>query len=77
MEKRGDVLNQLAIITDMIEKMNLVCSSTTLTIPLSEDEFIRVFNTIQEKYEKKLSIPIDSFSLKIGMVNVIFNMSNV
>ena len=62
MEKKGDVLNQLAIISDLLEKINLDTLSTTIIIELNKVEF-----------EK----PKDTFSITIGNADIVFNTSNV
>jgi len=77
MEKKGDILNQLAIISDLIEKMNINTESSTLVIGLTENEFNKIFDIVQKKYNKKIEKPKDTFKLSIGSVDVIFNMNNV
>jgi hypothetical protein len=77
MEKKGDLLNQIAIISDLLEKINADTKSTTIVIELSKLEFERVFETIQKKYGRKMEKPESSFSITMGLVDVIFNTSNV
>ena len=43
MEKKGDLLNQLAIISDLIEKVNLNVTNSTIVLELSDDEYIKTF----------------------------------
>ena len=50
MEKKGELLNQLAIISDLLEKVNAETKSTTIILELSNQEFIKAFDTIQKKY---------------------------
>jgi hypothetical protein len=50
MEKKGELLNQLAIISDLLEKVNAETKSTTIVFELSNMEFDRVFDGIQKKY---------------------------
>ena len=73
MEKKGDLLNQLAIISDLIEKANIEAKSQTVILELNEDTFIKTFNQIQEKYGRKIEKPGTTFSIKIGSVDIIFN----
>ena len=54
MEKKGELLNQLAIISDLLEKVNAETKSTTIVFELSNMEFDRVFESIQKKYGSKL-----------------------
>jgi len=77
MEKRGEMLNQLAIISDLLEKINLDCTSRTVVFQLKEDDFINAFETIQKKYGRKMDKPNKTFTITIGDVDIVFNMSNV
>ena len=77
MEKRGDLLNQLAVISDLLEKINLESESTTLVLNLSEKDFIETFNLIQKKYGRKMDKPNKTFTITIGFVDIVFNMNNV
>ena len=77
MEKKGNLLTQLGIIVDLIERLNLESIDQTLTFKLSPIEFERVFNIIQTRYEKKLTMPeTDEFVIKIEGITVIFSKSN-
>jgi hypothetical protein len=77
MEKKGELLNQIAIISDLLEKINADTKSTTIVIELSKLEFERVFETIQKKYGRRMEKPTNSFSITMGLVDVIFNTSSV
>jgi hypothetical protein len=77
MEKKGELLNQLAIICDLIEKLNSETESRTIVLEMNEEEFLKTFQTIQSKYGRKMEKPKDTFSIAIGMVDIVFNMSNV
>lgn len=77
MEKKGEILNQLAIISDLLEKMNAETISRTLIFEMSESEFLKTFEIIQKKYGRKLEKPTDTFTITIGMVDIVFNMNNV
>lgn len=77
MEKKGELLNQLAIISDLLEKLNAETETRTIIIELSEEEFIKTFNTIQKKYGRKLDKPQNTFTINMGTVDIIFNTSNV
>jgi hypothetical protein len=76
MEKKGEILNQLAIISDLLEKTNMQTKSSTIILELSKVEFERVFELIQKKYGKKIEVPNNSFTITIGMVDIVFNTSN-
>jgi hypothetical protein len=77
MEKKGDLLNQLAIVSDLLEKMNIESKSRTIIVEVSENEFDRVFNLVEQKYAKKLEKPKSSFNITIGTVDILFNTSSV
>jgi hypothetical protein len=77
MEKKGELLNQLAIISDLLEKINIETISRTVILELNKEEFEKSFELIQKKYGRKMDKPDGSFSISIGGVDIIFNMSNV
>jgi len=76
-EKKGELLNQLAIISDLIEKVNVESKSQTIIFELSNMEFENVFKLIQSKKGVKMDKPSNSFSITIGMVDIVFNTNNV
>ena len=76
MEKKGNLLNQMAIIVDLIENMNLNYESSTMVFQLSDDEYKKTFNYFNLKNNgRKITIG-DTFTIKMGIVDVIFNKSN-
>jgi hypothetical protein len=77
MERKGDLLNQLAIISDLIEKLSVQTVSSTVVLELSDEEFNYSFDFIQKKYGRKMDKPNDSFSITIGFVDLVFNKSSV
>lgn len=77
MEKKGDLLNQFAIIADLLEKVNMESESTTVVIGLSEKEFNRIFELIEKKYNRKTEKPNDTFKITIGLIDIIFNKNSV
>jgi hypothetical protein len=77
MEKKGELLNQLAIISDLLEKINTNTESKTIILELPESDFKNAFDTVQKKYNRKMEKPKNSFSISIGEVDIVFNMSNV
>jgi hypothetical protein len=77
MEKKGELINQLAIIVDLIENINANTKSSTIVFELSKMEFDRVFDYIEKKYDKRIEKPKNSFNITIGKVDVVFNTSNV
>lgn len=77
MEKKGDFFNQIAIISDLLEKINLESETRTVIFELNESEFNRVYKLINEKTKKNITTVKNKFSIVIGEVNIIFSKSNV
>jgi hypothetical protein len=76
MEKKGELINQLAIIVDLIENVNANVKSSTLVFELSKMEFDRVFDYIEKKYDRRIDKPKNSFNITIGKVDVVFNTNS-
>jgi len=76
MEKKGELINQLAIIVDLIENINTNTKSNTLVFELSKMEFERVFEYIEKKYDRRIEKPKNSFNITIRNVDVVFNTNN-
>lgn len=76
MEKKGDLLNQLAIICDLLEKINLETHSSVIIINLEKEEFDKTLNHLQKKYGEKIDNVKDRFTLSLGAIDVIFSTSN-
>lgn len=77
MEKKGELLNQLAIISDLIEKLKISSAPSTLIFELSEIEFDKVFDEIQKKYKSRIEKPENTFTITIGSVDIVFNTNSV
>lgn len=77
MEKRGEILNQFAIISDLLENVNLDVKSTTINIDLDNENFDKTFNLVQKKYGKKINEVNNTFTITIGIVDIIFSTNNV
>jgi hypothetical protein len=77
MEKKGDLLNQLAIISDLLEKINCETETNTIVLEMSEEEFMKTFQLIQKKYGRKMDKPQNTFSIRIGGVDIVFNTNSV
>lgn len=79
MEKRGEILKQLAIISDLLENINTETLFTTVTFIVDRDEFNKIYQKVS-KISKVGSTNIDQmFSIKIGTIEFVFslNKSNV
>ena len=77
MEKRGEILNQLSIISDLLEKINLEGENKTVIIDLSKKEFEKIYKLIISKINIGKTDINNRFSVKIGDIEFFFNMSNV
>jgi hypothetical protein len=77
MEKKGDLLNQLAIIVDLIEKINIEPNNKRLIFNLNDNDFIEVYNYFEKKYSKRTEKLKDTFTIIIESVEIIFNRNNV
>lgn len=77
MEKKGDLLNQLAIISDLVEKMNLTKQSSTIVFELESGVFESTFQYINKLQKNKMTKLDKTFTIKIGEVDIIFNKSSV
>jgi len=77
MEKKGELFNQLAIITDLLENVNIESDNKMIIIELKKQQFDDVYEKVQTKLGKKKGKPGTSFNISIGTIDVVFNMSNV
>jgi hypothetical protein len=77
MEKKGDFLNQIAIISDLLEKINTESESKTVIFELNDSEFNRIHKLINEKTKGNITTVKNKFSIVIGEVNIIFSKSSV
>jgi hypothetical protein len=76
MTKKGDLLNQLALISDLVEKLNADMKSNTIVFEVSKLEFDRIYNYIDKKNNKKLETPKDRFTITIGVMDIVFSTNN-
>jgi len=71
------ILNQLAIISDLIEKMDLKYVTNKVSLTLHEDEYNKIKKTISKKTNVTMNSVDKTFLVKIGDVNFEFNMNSV
>jgi len=74
MEKKGEILNQLAIISDLLENANIESETTSVVYILNETEFNKMFSKIVKKTKVKSEVDT-TFSVKIGEIEFIFTLS--
>lgn len=78
MEKRGEILNQMAIISDLLEKMNLEANKKIIKLELSQKEFNRIYTLITRKTNLDKTAKVNNqFEITIDDVTFIFSMYNV
>jgi hypothetical protein len=76
MEKKGDLVNQLAIISDLLEKANIESKSININFELDNSRFLSVLDTLQIKNGNIIDKTIDTITVTIGVVDITFNKSN-
>ena len=77
MEKKGEILNQLAIISDLLEKLNLESKLKTILFELDKPELDRVYGIISAKSKTKQDPIKNDFSITMGEINIVFSTNNV
>ncbi len=77
MQKKGDLLNQLALISDLIENVNADVKSNTLVFEVTKVEFEKIYDYIEKKYNRKSEKVKNTFTITIGKLDIVFNMRNV
>jgi len=75
MEKKGNIFTQMAVISDLFEKINMSTDNTSVVFMVNENEFDRLFDIITKKANLKLNKVDDSFSVKIGVVEYVFTLN--
>ncbi len=77
MEKKGNILNQLAIISDLLEKANMESTETSVVFNMERAEFNRLYNIIYINAKNKTDKPPKNvFQVKIGNITMIFNTNS-
>lgn len=74
--KKGDFFNQIAIITELIEQCNINSVNSTLIFELESQDFYRFYRLVQQRANEEVDEFTTMFTMKIGDVEIIFNMSN-
>jgi len=74
MEKKGEIFNQLAIISDLLENINLESESKSVIIVLGSDEFEKLFKKTIKKSKMTSTMDETTFTLKIGDIDFVFTL---
>ena len=74
-EKKGDILNQLAIISDLIEKVAFDFNGGTVFYELTEEEYDKILEYIKTKFDGNEVEETDSNTFSILIVDISFMFS--
>jgi hypothetical protein len=75
--KKVDLLNELAVISDLIEKLDADVKSPSVIFEVSKVEFERIYDFIESKYGTRSQINTNTFTIKIGNTEFVFNTNSV
>lgn len=75
MKKRPNLLNNLAIISDIVEKIDFISKDTTVIFELSRVEFEDIYSSMNNVTNDVDDL--DTFTVTIGGVNFVFNTNSV
>ena len=76
MEKRGEFLTQIAIISDLLENMNINAISKTVILEVDKMELDRIKVLVKNK--KGISGDItNKFTIEIGEITFVVSTNNV
>ena len=70
-EKKGDIMTQLAILSDFMENLNLDATSKKISLDVASNDFDKVKTLIEDKTNTKTNIK-NSFTIDIGEVSFVF-----
>ncbi len=77
-DKKGDILNQLAIISDLLEKVNIEVRNSTVLLEVNEDQYGELKEYLDSKYEKEIEDEDNgTFSISLGDVVFLFSKNSV
>jgi len=76
--KKGDLLNQLAIISDLLEKVTINTKNTTAFFEVDEKEFDEVVKYLNKKHEGLVEDDGGgTFSILLGEISFVFSKNSV
>lgn len=76
--KKGDLLNQLAIISDLLEKVNVESINSTVFFEINDEEFDKIKTYLNKRYEGAVEVDdSNTFSLLIGEIPFVFSKNSV
>lgn len=77
MENKSELLNKLAIITDLIERLEINSSINMVSFDLNTDDFNELYDSLGSNGSRRTERPKDRFKVDIGNVEFTFNKNNV
>jgi hypothetical protein len=77
-EKKGDLLNQIAIISDLLEKVNIEVRNSTVLFEVEPEEYDDVKEYLDSKYDKEIDEEDNgTFAISLGEVIFLFSKNSV
>jgi hypothetical protein len=77
MEKKDELLVDLAQVSDLLDKLKIKPKFKTVILEVDTDEYKKMFSTIQNKFGMNMELPKDTFNVKVGDTDFIFNKNSV
>lgn len=77
MENKNNILNQLAVITDLMDKSEIKSLNSKVSFNLDKEDFDKIFVSLHDNNYRRMETPKESFIVRIGTVDFVFNMNNV
>jgi len=77
MEKKNELLVDLAQISDLFDKLKFKSKSKTVILEVDTEEYKKTFSFIQSKIGMNIELPEETFNVKVGDTDFVFNKSNV
>lgn len=69
---QGEILNQLALISDLLEKINLGATNKKIILDVPPSDFDMLKSTIEDRIKIKTTVK-NTFSINIGEITIIVN----
>jgi hypothetical protein len=76
MEKKGNILTQMAIISDLLENVNMVPDTIRVVFDVQDKEYNRLLDYFMKSAKIKLDKSSDTFNVEIGKASFIFSKSS-
>lgn len=77
MEKKDELLIDLAQVSDLLDKLKIKPKSKTVILDVNEEEYKKMFSVMQTKFGMNMDLPKETFNVKVGDTDFIFNKSSV